>query len=243
MAAAFRAAAGGADAAGGTTRDSSSVALLSGDTAYVFVFNSDGSPAAPSSVVWDPTGANQSLGTAIADSGTIYSFGRVTCYRAQGLTPATAVFRASWSASQGERGIIALLYSDVNTVTPNGTVATNSGTNTSVTVTPANSAGQLVVAFAWALDINSDAFTMNLSSPSGTERREEFASPYDVGAGQDKITAAANEASTWTVSNTSGGANYEGWYAIAIPINEAAAPTSSLLRRSPGARLAPYLHF
>lgn len=235
MAAAFRVAASGADAAGGTTRATGSVAVQTGDTAYVWVFSSDGTPVIASGVVWDPGVANQAL-TQIHDSGTRFTYGRVTLWRAQGLTAKTATFQATWGSTQGERGIVAWLGTGIDTTTPNGTIATGTNTNTSVSVTATGlTTSQLVLGAAWALDIDGTAISFNFSSPNGTERAEAFASPYDIGAMQDIAAGGTTQAITWTVSGTT--ANYQGWYGVALGINDAGAgPTPEAFLTMPPMR-------
>lgn len=228
MAAAFRTSTGSATAgSSSTTQDSPSIALQSGDTVYVLVASSDGTPVVPSSVIWDPGVANESL-TSINDS-TNWSpsgpYGRTTVWRAQNLTAKTAVFRATWGSAQGERVVVVWVGTGINTTTPNGTIVATTGTATSVSSGNATTTtGQLVVGFAHLLDISGTATTLALNSPNGTERTEVFTGtsfPYDCAAVQDISAGGSTQAITWTAGGTS--ANYEGFRAIAIPLNDASS--------------------
>lgn len=203
--------------AGASAQDSNNITLQAGDTVYVLVFSSDGSPAVPTGVAWDPTGVNEAF-TKIHDPGSaLFSFGYFSVWRAQGLTAKTGVIRATWSGNQGERGMIAWVGTDIDTGTPNGTIGTGTGASGATSATANTSVGQLVLGFVWLLDTGGPG-TSTFDSPNGTERNDVQTSPaYDSAASQDIAASGATQAVTWTPSQ-----NGDGWYSVAIPLNDAA---------------------
>lgn len=226
MAAAYSAAASGGSASASTTISSGSVAVASGSVVYVFVGMSDSTYAAPSSVVWDPGVANESL-TKIHDSGQLFTYGHFSVWRGVGLTAKTSTVQATWGASKGERVINVWVGTGIDTTTPNGTIGTGTASSTSVSATATTTTGQLVLGGGYVLDISGDAYSLTLGSPNGTERTESEAEPYDVVAVQDISASGSTQAITWTVTGT--GTYYQGYYAVAIPLNNAGAAATSLL--------------
>lgn len=206
--------------AGGTTFDSASIAILAGDTVYVMFASSDSTPAAPTGVKWDPTGANQSLAS-VADQACGPN-GRATVWRGQGLTPATAVFRATWGgAGQTEQVAGGVALTGVSTTTPNGTIGTGTGTTSaSATATATTVSGQFV--FGMCHNVNTvPSGATTFTATSGTERFDVSTSPsgFDAITGADQTAAGASTNTTWTISQTSGS---QDWRAFAIPVNAAA---------------------
>ena len=222
MAAAFRIADGiGATAGPGTTTfDSNSITLEAGDTVYVMVVSSDVSPVVCSSVQWDPSGVNEAF-TKIYDPGAAdFTFGRMTVWRAQGLTAKTGIIQATWANEEDERLLITWVGTGIDTTTPEGTIVAATNTDTSVTVTANTTAGQLVLGMAWAFDASPSAGALSFTSPNGTERVDAatVATDYDAGAAQDIAASGTTQAITWTISET-----VTGWRAVAIPLNDLAA--------------------
>jgi len=215
MAAAYSTSGAAGDDAGGTTRDSPSLTIPAGATVYAFINNSDGSPAAPSGVSLDPTGTPQAF-TKIGDSGTFATYAYATLWVLKNASAVTAVVRATWAASQGERMVTVWVGTGIDTTTPNGTVATGNGTTTSVSATAASTSGQLCVQFAGHLFTGAAARTYN--TPSGTERTDAVISgvPYDGAASQEQTATGTSTVMTWTLSGT-----IDGWYSFAFALNDA----------------------
>src|SRR5882724_2582350 len=225
MGAAFRVAfsATGTEACGATFY-SASVALLSGDTVYVMFGCSDSTPAAPTGVKWDPTGANQSL-TSVGDQA-CGPFGRASIWRGQSLTPATAVFRVTYAATKSEQVAGGVLLTGVDTTTPNGTVGTNTGNqSTSATATATTTAGQFVLGMCHNVNTAPAGATTFTPTSGNTERFDAPTAPsgFDAITGADQTAAGSSTNTTWTISQTSGG---QDWRAFAIPINDAPASTT-----------------
>lgn len=220
MAAAYSAAVGQGSSSASTTQDSPSITVPSGNVCYALVVSSDGSPADPSGVAWDPTGVNESL-TKLGATLSYGTYFKASLYRGVGLTAKTGVFRATYSASQGERLVLVWAGTGIDSGTPNGTIVTATGTNTTPTATATTTAGQLVLA------LGASGITVNTlrtwNSPSGTERVEAATSPdtYDSGAIQDQTASGSSTAPQWTLSNA-----VDGWGIFVVPLNDAAAGTT-----------------
>lgn len=223
MAATFSTAnvAGTADT-GATTEASASTVVPSSSIVYVLVENSDGSPLAPTGVVWDAAGVNQAL-TQIGTTITHGTYYRGSLWRGIGLTAKTAVFTASWSANQGERLVSPCVYTGLDSGTPNGTVTQNSGGATSTVTTGAitTTVGQMLLMMAGRGNAGS---ATTWDTPTGTERAEGSTSgtPFDSAASQDFVATGTSTTLTWTLSNTP-----DGWAVFAIPLNDAGAGPSS----------------
>lgn len=220
MAAAYSAAVGQGSSSASTTQDSPSITVPSGNVCYALVVSSDGSPADPSGCVWDASGVNESL-TKLGATLSYGTYFKASLYRGVGLTAKTGVFRATYSASQGERLVLVWVGTGIDSGTPNGTIVTATGTNTTPTATATTTAGQLVLALA------AQGITVNTlrtwNSPSGTERVEAATSPdtYDSGAIQDQTASGSSTAPQWTLSNA-----VDGWGIFVVPLNDAAAGTT-----------------
>lgn len=200
-----------------TTQDSPSTTLLAGDTVYVLAVSTAGTSVVPSSVVWDPGVANQSL-TKIAEGSHSGTIAYASVWRGQGLTAKTAAFRATWASSQDERQVSGWVGTGIDTTTPNGTVGTNTGAGTTASATATTAAGQLVVAFCHVFD--GAPLTNTLDSPSGTERYDVQTTPtgYDVSACQDQTATGGSTAPQWTVNAALG---FDTWFMFAVPLNDA----------------------
>lgn len=218
-------AAGVADA-GATTQDSSNITVSAGSVMYALVANSDSSPAAPSGVVWAPSGANESL-TQIGTTITHGTFGKASLWRLINPTAATATVRATWGANQAERLVNVWVGTGINTTTPNGTLVQNQGASNNNVTTGAISttAGQLVLAMLAHLSTSATAMTYD--SPTGTERQDIVTSgaAYDGSESQD-FTAIGT--STTLTATLGGGGTADSWAAFGIPLNDASGGASYL---------------
>ena len=220
MGAAYSTAVGQGSSSASTTQDSPSITVPSGNVVYALVVSSDGSPADPSGFAWDPTGVNEAL-TKLGATLSYATYFKASLYRGVGLTAKTGIFRATYSASQGERLVLVWAGTGIDTTTPNGTIATATGTNTTPTATATTTAGQLVLALgAQGITVNT---LRTFDSPSGTERVEAATSPdvYDSGAIQDQTASGSSTSPQWTLSASTGE-----WGIFVVPLNDAAAGTT-----------------
>lgn len=227
--------------AGATTFDSPSLTVSgTNKVLWALVANSDGTPATPSGVVWDPAGAAQALtlqGSAI----TFGTFANASLWRLIAPANATGVVRATWGATKAERGIIVWVETDIDQATPNGTVASANGTAS--TVSPGavtTTAGQRVLNFAQALDTGVFAGAP-FGSPSGTERHDMVTTgtAYDAIAAQEQTASGSSVTPTWTLTEFA-----DAWASFAFAVNVAAASAASFAPgRRASVRLAALMHF
>lgn len=221
--------AGGIADGGSTTHDSPTL-TVSGTNKVMWVLagNSDGTPATPSGVAWDPTGVNEALtiqGTGL----TFGTFGNASLWRLIAPSDGTAkAVRVTWAASKGERYVVVWVENDIDQTTPNGTVASATGTTTAISAgAVSTSAGQRVLMFAGAVKTGTFAGATNYNSPTGTERQDGVTSgtAYDAFAAQEQTATGTSTTPTWTLAETPGGF---GAFAFAVNVVSAAAAEAFL---------------
>jgi muconolactone delta-isomerase len=147
----------------------------------------------------------------------------------------------TWGSGQDERWIIGVSTKDTDQTTPNGTVASATGTGTGPTVAATTTSGNLVLDFMSWLDGGGSSWTVTDDVPDSLQEIEGATLQYE-GAGASRETAAgASTTCSWTISG--GGGN--NWGTFALQINEAvAAPAASPpLRKTQAAGIAPLLRF
>lgn len=209
---------------GGSTTHDSPNATTSGVNKCMWVLAgcSDSTPAAPSGVVWDPSGANQALtllGSAIAFG----TFANASLWRLIAPANATAPARITWAAAKGERLIIVWIETDIDQTTPNGTVSSANNTNSTVSAgAVTTTAGQRVIQFGHALKTAVFSGPTEFDSPTGTERQDGVTSgtAYDAWAAQEQTASGSSTTPTWTLNES-----IDGWASFAFALNVAAADT------------------
>ena len=226
---------------GSTTRDSPSLTVSgTNKVLWAFVANSDGTPATPTGVVWDPAGGAQAL--TLQGSGiTFATYGNASLWRLIAPSDATGVVRATWAATKGERMVGAWVETDIDQTTPNGTVATNSVATDTAPVTAgavSTSVGQRVVQFMHAFDIGGAIAAGNLVTPTGTERFDvaTSGSGYDAIGAQEETASGASTTPSWATSTRT----LSGWASFAFALNENAAGGGGPLVR--GLTRSPLIH-
>lgn len=203
--------------AGGTTQDSGSITVAAGSVMYVLVESSDNTAVACSGVVWAPSGANQAftqIGTTIDHSS---PNAKASLWRLVSPSATTATVRASWGSNQSERLVAVWVGTGIDTTTPNGTIAQNTGTTAAVSSGAiTTTSGSLVVMLATLLSGSGTPLSFN--SPSGTERNEGSTSgtPFDTSATQDTTAAGTSTTMTWTISSTP-----SSWASFGFQVNDA----------------------
>jgi hypothetical protein len=226
---------GGGVADGGSTTHDSPTLTVSGTNKvmWVLVGNSDSSPATPSGVVWDPTGANESL-TQIGTGITYATFGNASLWRRIAPTNVTnGIVRVTWGSAKGERIVGVWVETGIDQTTPNGTVSQGS-VNTSTS--PINSTalstttGQRVLQFAHAIFTSAGAIGFN--SPSGTERVDAVTTggAYDNLAIQEQTASGSSTQPQWGAMTN----GEDGWATFSIALNDASAGSSAALGGSAG---------
>jgi hypothetical protein len=121
---------------------------VSGSDKYlrVLVHVGAGTPAAVNSVVWDPTGVNQSL-TQIETDITFATNFRCSVWALVAPSNVTGgVVRVTWAANQDETMVIADCYTGIDQATPTRTLPTPAqGTSTTPSLSVTSVSGDLVV--------------------------------------------------------------------------------------------------
>jgi hypothetical protein len=227
MAATFSAQGGNSVAdAGATTVDTSAtITVPSGAVVYAIAVSSDNTAVDCTGVAADPTGGNQAL-TQLGAHLNLNVNGRASLWRIIAPTAGTYVFRATWGSNQGERSIGVWVGTGIDSGTPNETLVTATGTNTTPTAT-ANTgvaSGDLVLAFACHQYGTSSPIGYN--SPSGTERGEYDDAGFSGLAFQEQVASGSSISPQWTLGNTP--AN---WGIFVVALNDAGAGASSILRQ------------
>lgn len=193
-----------------------------------FVFSSDNTPANLTAVKIGGSG-----GTSLIQLGSYQNVG--VNYRSSlwGLAsePANSsqTMYAQWAASQGERGIIALSFADVDQTTRFGTATQTNNVGITLSLGSIGAAvGDLVADFGFAADggsISGITFTANSGQ---TEREDISTSPtaYDAACAGTLVAASASETRAWSASATPS----DGWTMHAVAIKQMAAAGGFLNR-------------
>lgn len=218
--------AGGVADGGSTTHDSPSLTVSgSNKVMWVLAMCSDGTPGAPSGVVWDPAGLAQAL-SPVGSSITFATFGNAQLFRLVAPGDATGVVRITWAATKGERSAIVWVETGVDQGTPNGTVVTGTGTANGVASgAVSTSPGQRVLHFAHAISTGVFSAAPNFNTPSGTERHDDVTAgtAYDAFAAQEQVAAGASTSPSWAARDDAG----DGWVSFAFAVNDTGGPTVS----------------
>lgn len=185
---------------------------------YVFVASGAGSPTAPTDVKWGGSG-----GTALTQIGTtlsVGSFGRTSVWRLIAPTATTDDVYVDWGANQDETFIMAVAVEDADQSTPNGTVATGTGTSANILATAAAVVGDLVLGSGFFLDLSGSGCTLAVAGGQTALQEIEGADTNYEGLATSRLTAAGTSvAMSWTISGS--GASTSDWGAFALAVNAA----------------------
>lgn len=187
---------------------------------YVLAGSGAGTPVDASAVRWGGSG-----GTALTQISTTLNLGvnaKMSLWRL--IAPATGsnTVHASWGSNQDERWLIAVQVQDADQTTPNGTVATATGTDAAPTAAAASVSGDLVLDFMSWLDLGGRNLTVTDDVPDSLQELEAGAISAYEGAGASRETASGTSTTcSWTLSASTGGDG--GWGIFALAINEAEA--------------------
>jgi hypothetical protein len=154
-----------------------------------------------SSVVWDPTGANQALTLIRSDNNTSGGGGVGALTALYGLVNPTAgaskILKASFSAATPNSYLAAITFTGANqtggsTTFPNSTGSTGNNTTTSTTsLTVTSATGDAVVALY-------NAASQNVSSMNGTQVWIDSSSTGAISGGGNELAGAASVTMTAT---------------------------------------------
>ena len=183
---------------------------------YVFVATGAGTPVDPSAVKWGGSG-----GTSLAQISTtlnVSANGKFSVWRLIAPTAQTSTVHVTWGSSQDERLIIAVSVKDADQTTPNGTVATATGTSASPSVAAASVSGDYVLSGGFWLDDAGSSRTVAVDASETSIQEIEGADVVFEGMWASEETAAGTST---TMSATISGS--EEWGMFAFAVNGAAA--------------------
>lgn len=198
----------GSSTANVATLNSENIAI-SGSRKYlrVMAFAGDGSnQTLPTSVVWDPTGANQALTLVTGqDTGTFDSFWRAAIYELIAPSDATAAVRVTWPQTREECFVVAAAWTDVNQTTPTRTPPTlASGTNLTPTLNVTSVAADIVTAFFAYADLGANSNTLTSSTVT---LRENVTTPNEIAAYGDTTAAGTSTTVSGTIASVDSGSD------------------------------------
>lgn len=137
------------------------------------------------------------------------------CYELLSPNSGAQTITVNFSASSSRCAFYAISRSGVNTGTPSGTAATNSGSSTSATVTASSASGELVEGIVHVAEAS-------VSSDVGQTEREnqaDWVSVFRSFSCAEKAGAASVQLS-WTPPSSTD------WYTAAVPVLPAAGAAS-----------------
>ncbi len=204
------------DTAGGTTKETGTITVSgSNRVLWVWLYNSDGSRAAPSSVKWRGSGGT-SL-TQIGSNLAIGSYAYLSLWELKNPDAATDTVYATWGSSQSGRVVYAVSMSDVDQTTPKGTVATATGTGIALALDVASTAGLTVLDFAGVIDLGANSPDLVVGS-SQTQRENLGLPVYETTAGSHETATGSTTDMDWSLTNGAFGAD---WGTIGFAVNDA----------------------
>lgn len=199
----------------GTTLETASFAIGgSNRILYVAVPSGDGTPVIPSSVKWGGSGGT-SL-TQISSTLDVSVYGKHTLWRLIAPTATTSTVYVTWPSSQGERLVIAVAVEDADQTTPNGTVATATGTDTAPTVNATTVSGDLVLDFAFQLDTGGQNIAFTDDVPDVIEHLFDAGMLYESAASSKETATGTSTTTSWTLNHTP-----TAWGIFAFAVNAA----------------------
>lgn len=178
---------------------------------YVAVCSGANTPTNPTGVKWGGSG-----GTALTQLGSTIDVGsnwKISLWRLIAPTATSSTVYATWGASNDERWMFFISVKDADQTTPNGTVATNTGTDQTPDCNVSGTSGDLLIDFAMVGDQTSSWSTAH------TKLQELTGSTNWINGACGNATATgASTALSWTLG-------YAGssWSIFGLAINEAAA--------------------
>lgn len=194
---------------------------------YALIGSGSTAPSDPSAVKWGGSaGASMTLlGTTL----TINTNEKISLFRLISPAASTSTVHATWAGTDDERWIIAIAVEVADQTTPNGTVATATGTNHSPTVDVASVTGDLVLDFVNFMDGNGSSYT--LTAGAGQTEQKNLGGgvaigPYEGAAASKETAAGTSTTMSWAISGTG---TSLGWGIFAFAVNAAAAGSAQAL--------------
>lgn len=173
--------------------------VVSGSNRLMLVGVSTLADATVSSVVWDPTGVNESL-SLVTNCNRLSANGEMWIYQRAAPTTGTLTLRVTFSASTSAAvGVVS--FTGVDQATPLGTCAANNGDPGPATVNVTSAAGELV--------FDTVASDENVTADASQSVQWDIITPTH-GGGSTKA-GAASVTMSWSAGDT-------GWAIGAVPI-------------------------
>jgi hypothetical protein len=191
---------------------------------YALVGSGANSPSNPSAVKWG--GSSGASMTQLGATITVALNVKVSLFRLIDPTSQTSTIHATWAGTDDERWIIGVAVEDADQTTPNGTVATNTGsTSNAVTVDAVSASGNLVLDFASHLSGGGGGKTHTVGA--NQTQLQNIAggafSAYEGASSSSEIASGTATTMSWTLSD------FIEWATFAFAVNAAAAGGSSTL--------------
>lgn len=178
---------------------------------YAWVASGAGSPVAPTGVTWNGTPMTQQSSTQ-----TVTAFGRSSLWRLIAPAATTSTCNATFGSAQDERLIVCISFTNADQTTPNGTIASATGTNFSISNTATTVSGDLVVDGAFFLDVNCQNYTFTIGGSQTQRAKIDGTDVVCEGLTTSTITASGTtQAMTWTVPTATGTLEW-GTFAFAV---------------------------
>ena len=165
------------------------------------VSSGSGTPVNPSGSKWQGSG-----GTALTQQGTTQSIGsywKHSLYRLIAPTGASNTSYASWGSAQDEVFMLCMSSKDTDQTTPNGTVATATGTASPITVNVSTTSGELCYDFAFLGNDAADSPTVTVGSNQTSKQEIEGGVPsaYEAAGCSTSTAASSTETMDWTFAS------------------------------------------
>lgn len=200
------------------TSFSTAAAAVAGTNRVLFAWILTGATTVldPSTVKWNTTESLTQLGTTINLGANV----KISLWRLINPTAGSFALDVTWAGTQEEIGVIWVSTKDTDQVTPNGTVATATGSTSAPTVNASSAAGELVLDGAGFSDNGANNITLTVDASQTSNQEIDGADLGFEGLGSSRETAAgASTTMSWTMSATAA----FGWGIFAFQVNGAAA--------------------
>lgn len=182
---------------------------------YVLAGGADSGVSDVSGVKWG--GAGGVALTKLGATQNISTVEKISLWRLIAPAASTSTVVVTYAGANAVVWLLAISVQDANQSTPEGTVATGSGTNASPTVNATSTNGDLILDFMSWLDTAASGRTISVG-PGQTSRQEIEGATLLSQAGAACSTETAAGVST-TMSWTMSGAPSDGWATFAFQVN------------------------
>lgn len=186
---------------------------------YAFVGSGGAAPTSPATVKWNTSESLTQLGSTL----TVSSFGRFSLWRLIAPSAVTATVAVDWGGvNQDEQLLVAVACQDVDQATPNGSVATATGTNTTPTVNATTVSGSLTLDGVFTLDTGGTSRTISVGANQTSLQEIEGANTTAECLGSSReIATGVSTTMSWSISGA-----VDAWGIFAFAVNGIAGDPS-----------------